>query len=136
MGRDMTQFFTTAETALVLLDEHHPARSVLSELGLHVEDRSDLYSLLFDLEQDPRGYAVCVVDEELAGGNDLLKRQWQSLGSRACRVPRMVLDRGRQKSEFYYSEGLRVCLRDPASKISLRVAMDYLMPSDLNRFAA
>lgn len=123
-------------TALVLLTDDHPSRQILQAAGFKLENRADLYSLLHDLEQDPKDFALCVVEANSPEERDQIDRIWRLLSERAARVPRLTFDANQRVSEFRRDTGARVALRGTASKISVGVALDFLFDTAQSRFAA
>ncbi|MGV8955645.1 MAG: hypothetical protein ACOH2M_31420 [Cypionkella sp.] len=99
----------------------------LAGLGSSVDAVADLFTGMEAVIEDPAGYGLCVIDCDQVGGLELGRRAYALMGNAAQRVPVILVSSECTTQEFPQDRFKPVVLRNPASKISMRMGFEHAL---------
>lgn len=103
------------------------AQERLVGLGGQVDIETELYTALATMIDDPRGYALFVMDVDAFGGIEAGLRAFSMLRAADIRIPVILVGRDCGRQVFPEERSAPIMLQAPLSMVSLRVGYEHAL---------
>lgn len=113
---------------LVLTEGLDPAvHERLVGLGAQVDTQTELYTALAAMIDDPRGFALFVMDVDAFGGAAAGLRAFSMLRAAEVRIPVILVGAEFGRQVFPVERSAPIMLQAPLSMVSLRVGFEHAL---------
>lgn len=99
----------------------------LMALGSQVETETELFTALAAMIDDPRGFALFVMDVDAFGGMEAGMRAFSLLRAADVRIPVILIGRDCGRQVFPQERSAPIELQSPLSMVSLRVGFEHAL---------